>query len=84
MDGLKAFLITKPKKKAENKGENSISVADLRQKILVNTEDLMRLTGYGRPTAIRIGTEANAKVSFGKKIMWNVEAVKKYVDSISA
>lgn len=56
-------------------------IADLGQQMLVNTADLQRLLGVGRPAAKRIGDAANAKVCIGRKVMWKTTAIKKYLDN---
>ncbi len=67
-----------PKEKKENTPIN-----ELNQKLLVNTSDLMRLLSCGRPMAVEIATEAGAKVMLGRKVMWNVAAVRKHLDNIA-
>lgn len=52
-------------------------------KLLVNTKDLMQMLSCGKPSAIKIGEDAHAKVCIGRKILWNVEYVKKYINSIA-
>ena len=74
-----AVLITdKPKKEKE-----SVSINELNQRLLVNTSDLMRLLSCGRPKAIEVGNEAGARIMLGRKVMWNVTAVREYLDSIT-
>ena len=68
---------------AKKKKKESASVNELGQRLLVNTSDLMRLLSCGRPKAIEVGTAAGAKVMLGRKIMWNVAAVRKHLDSIA-
>lgn len=51
--------------------------------LLVNTSGLQALTQSGRPLAVKIGELAGAKVQIGKSVRWNVEKVKKYLDSIA-
>lgn len=77
----KPILITSnPPAKKKNE---TVSISELNQKLLVNTPDLMRLLSCGRPMAVKIATEAGAKVPMGRKIMWNVAAVRKHLDSIA-
>ena len=52
-------------------------------KKLVDTQDLQVLLCVGRQTAVRIGTSANARVQVGKRVLWNVGKVQKYIDEIS-
>ena len=59
--------------------DNSISTANL----AVNTATLMKMLNCGKPTAIRIGTEAGAKIVRGRKILWNPRIIQKYLDDVS-
>lgn len=52
-------------------------------KKLVDTQDLQALLCVGRQTAVRIDTSANARVQVGKRVLWNVGKVQKYIDEIS-
>lgn len=51
--------------------------------ILVNTSGLQALTQSGRPLAIKIGELAGARVEIDGSLRWNVDKVKKYLDSVS-
>jgi len=51
--------------------------------LTVSTRTLMRLLDCGKPAAVRIGTEAGARITIGRKILWNVQAVRRYLDSIA-
>lgn len=48
--------------------------------LTVSTKTLMRLPDCGKPAAIRIGSKAGAKVVVGRRILWNVQAVRRYLD----
>lgn len=48
--------------------------------LTVSTRGLMALLDCGKPTAIRIGTEAGAKIVVGRRILWNVQAVQRYLN----
>lgn len=76
---FQAMLITSAKPKKHKK--ETTSIADLNCKLLVNTRELMTLLGCGRPMAVELGTEAGAKMMLGRKIMWNLAAVRRYLDS---
>lgn len=76
---FKSVLITS-KPMAPKKPEKPI--ADINQQILVNTRDLMRMLSLGRPSAITLGEKAEAKVSCGRKVMWNVERVREYINGM--
>lgn len=52
-------------------------------KKLVDTTELQFLLCCGRKSAVEIGTAANARVSVGRRVLWNTGKVQKYLDSIS-
>ena len=74
---FKTVLITGKKKKEKK------TAADLSQKMLDNTANLMELLDCGKHTAIAIGHSANACVRLDRKLFWNVRLIQKYIDSIS-
>lgn len=51
-------------------------------KICVTTDDLQDLFDCGRPTAVKIGTLAKAKVEVGGRVLWKVSKVMSYIDSL--
>lgn len=61
-----------------------IALAPDRQKITVTTEELQFLLSCGRKSAVDIGTLAEARVQIGKRVFWNVEKVKAYINLISS
>jgi len=56
---------------------------DMQNKIDVSTEELQLLLSCGRKTAIKIGHSAEARIDWGKRVLWNVNRVKGYMDEIS-
>lgn len=52
-------------------------------KILVDTLGLQEMLCAGRPSAVRIGTEAGARVQSGRRVFWNVKKVQQYLDTVS-
>lgn len=52
-------------------------------KILVDTLGLQEMLCAGRPSAVRIGTDAGARVQSGRRVFWNVKKVQSYLDEIS-
>lgn len=76
---FQAMLITATRPKKPKK--ETAPITDLNGKLLVNTCELMTLLGCGRPSAIEVGTKAGAKVMLGRKVMWSLTAVRKYLDS---
>lgn len=53
------------------------------EKKLVDAEGLQILLSAGRGTAEKIGRDANACVRVGKRVLWNVEKIQKYLNEIS-
>lgn len=51
--------------------------------LLVDTRTLQRITGCGRDAATKIGNDAGARVRVGKRLLWNVEKIKKHISLIS-
>lgn len=60
--------------------DNSTSIDN---SLAVSTSVLMKMLNCGKPTAIRIGTEAGAKIVIGRKILWNPRIIRRYLDDIS-
>lgn len=50
--------------------------------IAANSKELATLLGCGYKTAVTIGNEAGAKITIGKRVIWNVKTVQKYLDKI--
>lgn len=51
--------------------------------LCVDTPGLQELTHSGRKTAVEIGLAAEAKIVVGRRVLWNVEKVRKYLEYIS-
>ena len=51
--------------------------------VAVTTENLQNILDCGRPTAVEIGKLAKARVELGRRVLWNVSKVQKYLDSIA-
>ena len=56
---------------------------DTQSKITINTDELQAMLSCGRSSAIQIGEAAEARIQIGKRIFWNVEKIKSYINSIS-
>ncbi|SFB86954.1 hypothetical protein [Butyrivibrio sp. YAB3001] len=50
-------------------------------KLLVDTNGLKDMLSSGRETAVKIGTKANARMQIGKRVLWNVEKIKLFINS---
>lgn len=62
-----------------NQNESIIS----QDRLAVTTERLQNILDCGRPTAVEIGTLAKARVEIGRRVLWNVSKVQKYLDMIA-
>ena len=59
--------------------EHNVSFNDL----TVDTAGLQALTHAGIKTATEIGVAAGAKIYVGRRVLWNVAKIRKYLDEIS-
>ena len=59
------------------------TITDLQDCRTVDTAGLQALLMAGKKTAIEIGTAAGARVQVGRRVLWNVAKVQKYLDAIS-
>lgn len=51
--------------------------------LTVDTAGLQSLINSGRKTAVDIGMAAGAKITIGRRVLWNVSKIQKYLDEIS-
>ena len=49
-------------------------------KIAVNAQTLAGMLDCGRATAVKIGTEAGARVQIGSRVLFKVSLVEKYLE----
>lgn len=59
------------------------SITNLSNCRAVDTKELQGMLACGRTTAIKIGKEAGARIEVGRRVLWNVDKVQRYLDSIS-
>lgn len=52
-------------------------------KALVTTPELQGMLSCGRVTALQIGQNAGARVSIGRRVLWNTRKINSYLDAIS-
>lgn len=62
------------------KKEEKINLCD---KLTVDTQGLQNLLDCGRVTAVEIGSLAGARIEMGKRVLWNVNKVRQYLNAIS-
>lgn len=56
---------------------------DPEYKIAVDIDTLCGLLSCGRPTAAKIGEEAEARIRIGRRVLYCVEKIKQYVELMS-
>lgn len=52
-------------------------------RLAVDTKELQGMLCCGRDTAVKIGQEAEAKMKFGSRVLWNVAKVQEYLNTMS-
>lgn len=60
------------------------SLSDYSSRLTITTEELQVLLGCGRKSAVDIGELAEAKIQLGRRVLWNVEKIKIYLNLISS
>ena len=53
------------------------------QRLAVDTGELSAMLCCGRDTAVKIGSEAGARIKIGKRVLWNVAKVQAFLDEIA-
>lgn len=49
----------------------------------MDTMGLMQALNCGRVTAVKIGTDAGAKIQIGKRVLWSMSKIRKFVDELA-
>lgn len=49
----------------------------------IDTAGLQKYLSCGRGTAVDLGTAAGARIQIGRRVLWNVSKIQKYLDEIS-
>lgn len=50
--------------------------------LTVDAEMLARMLNCGRQTAAKIGADANARIQVGRRVLYSVSAIEKYLDQV--
>lgn len=53
------------------------------QRILVSLKELQSLCSCGRVAAEKIGKESGATIRVGRRVLYNLEKVKEYINSVT-
>lgn len=63
--------------------KTTVSNVALENKKAVDTVGLQAMLSCGRKSAVDIGNAAGAKIQVGRRVLWNIDRIKKYLDKIS-
>ena len=55
----------------------------MKEKKTVDTDGLKEMLSSGRKTAVEIGMAAEARVQVGRRVLWNVGKIQRYLDKVS-
>lgn len=66
-----------------NQGNRELAHKENIRRMSVSTEELQLMLGCGRKTAVYIGTEAGARLDVGKRVLWVVDKVQRYISDKS-
>ena len=53
------------------------------ERMLVSGKELPSLLSCGYDTAVKIGDAAGARVKYGKRVLWNTEKIRDYLNDLS-
>ena len=56
----------------------------LNEKMTLSTPELMQVLSCGRATAVEIGMSAQSRIVIGRRVLWNADKIREYIDSVSA
>lgn len=56
---------------------------DKGKNLTVNAETLAGMLDCGRATAVKIGTDAGARIQIGRRALYNVAIIEKYLNAVS-
>lgn len=51
--------------------------------LLLSADQLMSILNCGRASAVKIGTDAGARVTIGRRVLFNRKKVEEYLNAIS-
>lgn len=71
------------RRKGIDMNKTEIRIVDTDKRVTVNTETLAGLFDCGRATAVKIGDAAGARITFGRRVLWNMDKVREYLAEVS-
>lgn len=58
-------------------------IIESNNKVSVNAETLAKVLDCGKPTAMKIGEAAGARFQIGKRVLYKMDKVEKYIDGLA-
>lgn len=55
----------------------------IENRIMVSAENLAKMLDCGRTTAVKGGADAGARIQIGKRVLFKMDKVEKYLESLS-
>ena len=52
-------------------------------KVAVNAQTLAKILDCGMPTAMKVGETAGARIQIGKRVLYKVDKIERYLDSLT-
>lgn len=62
---------------------NKTNLREADETITVDIEKLSAMLSCGRATARKIGEQAEAKICIGRRVLYSVDRVRKYISDVS-
>lgn len=63
--------------------KTNVEPVEFKDKLAMGSAELSQALGCGKPMAIQIGSQAKARVQVGKRVLWNLNKIQRYLDSIA-
>ena len=60
--------------------KQNVNNVDLKDRITVNANTLAGMLDCGRATAVKIGTEAGARIQIGNRVLFKLADVQRYIN----
>lgn len=67
----------------ERKNMNKTLMRDNKEFLTVSVETLAGMLNCGRATAVKIGTDAGAKIQIGRRVLYKVSVIDEYLSALA-
>lgn len=69
--------------KRSNANMRKTKTTETNNKVAVNAETLAKILDCGKPTAMKVGEAAGARIQIGKRVLYKVDKIERYLDSLT-